>query len=320
MIQNRNPEYFLTVVREKGISRAADKLFITQSSLSQHIAKLEADLGVRLFDRRQTPIALTPAGELYRNYLESSTFLYQRFLSELSELSVSRSQSVRLGVGNWRGSILLPDLLPDFLDSHPQARVSLHEFPVSELYPLMEDGKVDFSVMNTAPGGIPEGFVNEMIAYERILLVTHRDDPVTETFRELSRQGQGPDLRMLEGERLISLSNTLTVGRQVGNYLQKNRLTFADRLISTNNNTVLRLVARGMGFCFLVETGREDADRYPELCCFDLRSSDLAIPLSLVYKTSAYLSPLARELMDAIRQYYQAMVRRNSRQLQETAD
>ena len=67
MIQNRNPEYFLTVVREKGISRAADKLFITQSSLSQHIAKLEADLGVRLFDRRQTPIALTPAGALYRH-------------------------------------------------------------------------------------------------------------------------------------------------------------------------------------------------------------------------------------------------------------
>ena len=311
MIWNRNPEYFLTVVREKGVSRAAEKLFLTQSSLSQHIAKLESELGVRLFDRSQTPIALTPAGELYRSYLESSTFLYQQFQSDLSELSVNRSQSVQLGIGNWRGNILLPDILPEFLGSHPRARVNLREFPVSKLYPQMEDGKVDFSVMNTI-AEIPGGFVHEMIAYERILLVMHRNDPAAEQIRKAALSGQKPDLRLLEGQRLISLSNTLTVGRLIANFLQKNRLSFADRLTSTNNNTVLRLTARGLGFCFLVETGLEDAARYPELCCFDLGSSDLSIPLSLVYKSSAYLSPLARELMETIRGYYQEMIRQNS--------
>jgi DNA-binding transcriptional LysR family regulator len=283
--------------------------------LSQHVARLESELGTLLFDRHQSPIALTEAGTLYRNYLESNSFLYQRFLSDLSELNVNRSQSVRLGIGTWRGSTLLPNLLPPFLEAHPQARVCLNEFPVRELYPLMEDGKVDFSVMNTAPAGIPDGFISEMITYERILLVLHRDDPVAKQFQALKQTGLEPDLHLLEGKRLISLDSTLTVGKLVENYIQKNLLTFADRLVSTNNSTVLRLVAQGMGFCFLVETGWEDADQYPQLCCFDLRSSDLSLPLSLVYKSTAYLSPLVRELMDAIRQYYQSMIQRNSSHL-----
>lgn len=312
MLVNRNPEYFLTVVRERSISRAAEKLFISQSSLSQHIAKLEEGLDVRLFDRSQTPIALTQAGELYRSYLESNTYLYQKFQADLTDLNFSRSQTVHLGMGNWRGSILAPDLLPDFLRAHPQARVHLHEFPVSELYAMMEDGKVDFSVMNTSSSGVSDSFVNEIIAYERILLVMHREDPIAREFAGAQREEMAVDLRRLEDERLISLSNTLTVGRHVGNFLQKNMLNFSNRLSSTNNATVLRLVAAGLGFCFLVETGLQDAARYPELVCFDLRSPELSIPLSLVRKANGYLPPLARDLMDTIREHYRTVIRGNT--------
>lgn len=58
MVINRNPEYFLTIAREKSISRAAEKLYISQSSLSQYIAKLEDALEVKLFDRSGTPFSL----------------------------------------------------------------------------------------------------------------------------------------------------------------------------------------------------------------------------------------------------------------------
>lgn len=47
MFINRNPEYFLMIAREQNITRAAEKLFVTQSSLSQYISKLETGLGVQ---------------------------------------------------------------------------------------------------------------------------------------------------------------------------------------------------------------------------------------------------------------------------------
>lgn len=312
MIVNRNPEYFLTIVQERSISRAAEKLYLSQSSLSQHLSKLEEALGARLLDRSQSPLSLTAAGALYRSYLTSTLFSYQKFLGDLTELDTANRQTVRLGFGSWRGAQLTPELLPGFFRAHPQVRVDLHEFPVSELYALMDAGKVDFAVMNTAPAGVPEGFVNEVIVYERILLVLNRNDPAAETFAACSAAGKPLELSLLEGKRLVTLDTTLTVGRHVGNFLQKNRLNFCDRLNSTNNTTVLRLVAAGLGFCFLVETGREDAARSPELLFFDLHSPDLSIPLSLVHRAGSYLPPLSQALMEEIRAYYQAIIARNS--------
>lgn len=312
MLLNRNPEYFLTIVRERNISRAAGKLYISQSSLSQHIAKLEEGLGAQLLDRTRTPLTLTPAGELYRNYLESSSFLYDKFMVDLTELNRSRMQTVHLGLGTWRGEMLSPVVVPSFLQEHPQTRIDLHEFPVSELYPLMEDGKVDFSIMNTAPSGVPEGFVNEVIAYERILLVVNRESQLAAKLAQSQPAGQMPDLRLLEQERYISLSNTLIVGRHVGNFIQKNRLTFLDRLNTTNNTTILRLVDARMGFCFMVETGVADAAHYPDLQLIDLHSPDLSIPLSIVHKSNCYLSPLAQDFMETIRTYYRQLIKKTT--------
>lgn len=304
MLVNRNPEYFLTVAQEQNISRAAEKLFISQPSLSQHIAKLEALLGAKLFDRSQNPLALTQSGQIYRSYLENSSHLYQKFQSELGSLNASKNQTVSLGLGNWRGSILLPQILPGFLQAHPNARVNLHEYPISALYALLQEGKIDFAVMNTSVAGAPDAFVTETISYERILLGMHRDNPVARALISLRAAGLPPDLKLLETQRFISLNQSLTVGRHVSNFLEKNLLVFPDRLSTTNNHTALQLAAANVGFCFVVESGLKEAARYPELIFFDTRSADLSIPLSFCYKINSYPAPLAQALMDMIRHYY----------------
>ena len=310
MLPNRTPEYFLTVAREGNISRASEKLHITQPSLSQHIAKLEEGLGTRLFDRSRSPLTLTPAGELYRNYLESSDYLFQKFQSELNEVSTVRSRTVHIGLGSWRGSLLIPEILPAFLAETPDAQVFLHEFPVSELAQMIQNGIIDFAVMNTA--GVPaENILTETICHERILLVMNRFDPLVPQLQADMAAGRQADLRILSGERHISLSQNLTVGRCVSNFLEKNRFVFPRQLRTTNNSTVLKLVAAGMGFCFLVETGLEDARSHPELVFFDLHSPDLELPLSLCTRRSSYLSPLARELITRIEEYYNSVIRRN---------
>ena len=51
----KNPEYFLAIVKERSISKAADRLYLSQPYLSQYLAKLESNLGVTLLDRSHTP-------------------------------------------------------------------------------------------------------------------------------------------------------------------------------------------------------------------------------------------------------------------------
>lgn len=300
MIVNRNPDYFLTIARERNITRAAEKLYLTQSSLSQHIAKLESDLGVTLFDRSQTPLTLTDAGNIYKRYLEGNAFLYRKLLAELNE---DRLQTVDFGIGNWRGAILLPKLLPDFLAKNPGIRVRLHEFPVSELFARIEDGKVDFAIRNTFPSETPRTLVCEHITDERILLVMRKDSPAAEEFKRAKAAGEALPLHLLETQRLIALDPSLIVGRTVENYIGQNRLAFSERIVTTNNLTALRLAAAGMGFCFMIETGLQD-DFDPELTAFDLETPELSLPLSFLYKQNTYLSPAALAFQEAIRSYY----------------
>lgn len=297
MFVNRNPEYFLMIAREQNITRAAEKLFVTQSSLSQYISKLEVGLGVQLFDRTKSPIALTEAGQIYQRYLESSSYLYQKLIEDLNE---DRLQNVTLGIGNWRGSILIPQILPEFLRTHPGVRVKLHEYPISELFAQVEDSRVDFAVMNVAPARVPSTLVSEQIMEERVLLVMRRDEPVAQEYQTAAQAGRPIDLSCLETMRYVALDSKLTVGRHIGNFLKQHHLAFPDSLSSTNNRTVLRLVAAGMGFCFMVEGGLQDSFG-PDLIAFDLNCPELTLPLSFLYRPNAYRSSAAQALMEAIR-------------------
>ena len=121
------------IVKERSISKAADRLYLSQPYLSQYLAKLESNLGVTLLDRSHTPLRLTPAGELFYAYLERQDYLDRQLESDLRTLQSQKPQQLHIGVSTWRGSILLPDILPRFVQFYPEVQVVLHEAPVPQL-------------------------------------------------------------------------------------------------------------------------------------------------------------------------------------------
>ena len=294
---NSNPLYFLTVAREQSITRAAQKLFITQPSLSQHITKLEKALGVQLFDRSKNPLRLTSAGKIYYQYLENSHYLYKKLRAELEN---EHLQHITMGIGTWRGSLLLPRILGDFYQRFPDVKLNLAEYPISELMTLLEDNKIDFAIMNALLPQIPSDLVAETIKTERVLFIFSRQHPLCETFQKDYEAGRPLDMHLLDNDCLITLDRQLTVGRLVENYLQKRKLTFPRMLTTTNNATLIRLVARNIGFGFMIEAGLQD-DYCSELAVFDLKVPEMPLPLLLLTKENSYLSPVTTEFIQLIR-------------------
>ena len=251
MVINRNPEYFLTIAREKSISRAAEKLYISQSSLSQYIAKLEDALEVKLFDRSRNPIQLTEAGRIYQSYLESNDHLYQKLQSDLCSLNSNRSQELNIGLGTWRGSLLLPEILPDFLAQHPQAQVTLFEFPVSELATLtinehaklerVEVDEVDTSRLNLkfppAPRSgdypiIAEGVgknYGSHVVFSNATFTIKRGEKVA--FVGKNGEGKSTLVKCIMGE--IPYTGTLKIGHNVKiGYFAQNQASLLDESIT----------------------------------------------------------------------------------------
>ena len=301
---NKNPQYFLTIVRENSISKAAEKLFISQSYLSQYLLKLEKELDVQLFDRSRNPIRLTEAGRIYKDYLEQSEMLHSRLTSDLDTLNDQRACALNLGVATWRGSTLLPDVLPSFIRELPNIRISLHEHPVKELYTLIEDNTVDVCIMN-ASAGCAESVTTEFLAHERILLAANRRNPATDRLRASARDNEGVvDLRALENECFVLVKPGLACAEWVNNYLSRHKFFPANQIITTSKTTAINLVAENVGFCFIPEAGMHRVPNADDLEFFDLQSPDLIAPLAAVYKKGISLSLAARKFIDITKNYY----------------
>lgn len=299
----KNPDYFLTIVKERSISKAAERLYLSQPYLSQYLAKLEGSLGVILLDRSHSPLRLTPAGELFHAYLERQSFLDRQLVSDLRDLQDKKRPVLHIGVSPWRGSTLLPDVLPLFEGQYPDVQVVLHEAPVPDLGELAEANVIDFCVMQP-PDNLAE-LTYEPVMRERIFLVCHRDHPL------LQGLGSGyddpkpfPDLRLLEHERVVMLPPGWRLSKLLYNTFSVHSVEPQNLLITTNTTTAINLAAEKLGFAFLQESGVSRTPYLDRLACFTLGDPPLTCPLAVVYKKNGFLSPAARAFIDLVKEFY----------------
>ena len=108
----KNCEYFMAIADEGSVSKAAEKLFISQPSLSKYLKRLEDNLGKPLFFRDSHPMRLTPAGEIYYRYIHEISERERRLKQEFTELESTPKGTVSVGITIWRSSVLLPLVLP----------------------------------------------------------------------------------------------------------------------------------------------------------------------------------------------------------------
>ena len=299
----KNPDYFLTIVKERSISKAAERLYLSQPYLSQYLAKLEGGLGVVLLDRSHSPLKLTPAGELFHAYLERQSFLERQLVSDLRDLQDRKRPLLHIGVSPWRGSTLLPDILPLFEEQYPDVQVVLHEAPVPELGELAAANVIDFCVMQP-PSSLDE-LTYEPVMRERIFLVGHRDHPLLQGLNSTAEAPRPfPDLSLLERERLIMLPPDWRLSKLLYNTFSVHSVEPHNVLITTNTTTAINLAAEQMGFAFLQESGVPRTPYLDRLACFTVGEPPLTCPLAVVYKKNGFLSPAARTFIDLIRDFY----------------
>ncbi len=114
-----------TVYQEGSISKAAQKLFISQPSLSVMIQKVEEDVGVPLFDRTSKPIRLTEAGQEYIKATEEMLHIEKAFANYLEASNQLQTGSLTIGSNQLLSSLVLPRYIGQFLAKYPNIRLNL---------------------------------------------------------------------------------------------------------------------------------------------------------------------------------------------------
>lgn len=151
-------------------------------------------------------------------YLESVGVLTGQFEEQLGELKTGRSRTLNVGMTLWRGSVLLPDILPSYSENHPDVRITLRKHHTAQLSKLLQEDQIDFALMNM-PLNLDD-FVYDTVFNERLLLVASKDHPAIRGLEAGTPDHPLPiDMKKLRRERFILLQEDQVMGHAMKNLL-----------------------------------------------------------------------------------------------------
>jgi len=138
----RHLRYFLAVAEAGSFSRAADRIGISQPSISQQIRDLEAGLRVTLFQRRGKRISLTPAGAIFEGHARTILRQLDTCLEDLSREPKQLHGDLHVGIVPFLDVALMPKLLGMFTSTHPRITLRVQEFSSPDIETALEEGRV----------------------------------------------------------------------------------------------------------------------------------------------------------------------------------
>ncbi len=142
-LEIRHLRYFLAVAEAGSFSRAADRLGISQPSVSQQMRDLEAGLRVSLFQRRGKRILLTSAGIIFREHARTILRQLENFLQELTSEPGQLRGALHVGVVPILNVALMPHLLGLFAADPPGTSLIVEEISSTEIETALEEGRMD---------------------------------------------------------------------------------------------------------------------------------------------------------------------------------
>lgn len=163
--------YFIAVVREGNISKAAKSLNISQPPLSTQLRDLETELGVTLFERGSRKITLTPAGKLFYGRACSILELSDLSKKELDEYKTGQSGTLRIGIISSVSSTLITPWLTGFHAIHPNIRFELFEGNTYEQIDKLRNNLIEVAIVRSP--FLAEGLRHHVIKHESMLAVGH---------------------------------------------------------------------------------------------------------------------------------------------------
>ncbi len=141
--------YIIAIAEEGNITKAADKLFISQSSLSYYLTTLEKQLGTPLFLRQRHGVTITPAGEKYVDACRQVIAIRDKLYSEIAALKVA--ERITIGCSSVWGSLFLAEYLPVFEKRFPGVQFEVSQVEWIYLMPEIQAGRVAFALLSISP-------------------------------------------------------------------------------------------------------------------------------------------------------------------------
>ena len=142
-------KYILTILSEGGFSAAANKLFLSQSALSQTVHAVEQSIGGKVFEKRNNKLSLTYSGELYIEAAKRIIQIEDELSRELHSVKNECGGVLRFGIPAQQSMTMLPRILSRFCPMYPKVDIALTEQGSNMLTAMAARQEIDIAVART---------------------------------------------------------------------------------------------------------------------------------------------------------------------------
>ncbi|BBZ61917.1 LysR family transcriptional regulator [Mycolicibacterium monacense] len=253
----RQYEYALAVAEEGSMTAAAERLRITQPSLSQQIGALEKHLGVQLFTRTPSGVTVTMAGRAFLAEAKIATTASRRAIAAARAADGELAGELIIAVHMGLGARQLPQALGQLRNRHPKLQVTLHEEPdPADMERLARQGTLDMVLVHRIPAGCT--FDTHRLGEEAYVAVLPKGHP---------RLSDGAALRLedLASEGWIRFRRASLLDDYLARTLADAGLSPQTVARASQISTAVRLVSQGLGVTVVPASAIPEG--FEELAC-----------------------------------------------------
>lgn len=239
--------YLVTIADEGALTKAAEKLYVAQPSLSFFLKEFESKVGVQIFTRKKAGLVPTPAGEILISTAKKMLEDWDTSVSVVKELTAASPYV--FATPAFRGTIILPAIMVDLQLALPDLNFKFEEILTKNVPSAFENKKIDaaFMVNNKMDD---EAYINRKIIDEEIFLVS---SPSSQLYSEahISENCLWIDPTALNNYSVINLQPGHQLSNKVISFFEENNITPKKIVETSNIVTSMKMAETGIGITFL---------------------------------------------------------------------
>lgn len=298
-IDMKELEAFASVVEKGSFSRAAEVLYLTQPTVSAHVASLERKLGVKLLVRTTKEIYPSDAGNLLYEYAREILRLRSGAVQAIKAFSKEMRGTITVAASTIPGQYYLPKLIQSFRASYPDINFNLQILDSSEVADQISSRKAEVGFTGTIIN-LPKCIYQELTE-DRLVIIT----PNTPQYQ--AYLSTGFPIRQLTRETFINREAGSGTRLETEAFLKEMGVNLRD--INTavevrSTESIKQMVSEGLGIAVISKSACEDYCQFKKILAFNFDSINLRRKLYLVRHKNSILSPIAQAFYDYVASTY----------------
>ena len=299
----KQSEYIVKIDDEHSITRAAEKLFVTQSALNQQLLRLEKELGAPLFHRSKVDMRPTEIGQVYLDNAREILRIKQRTYNLINDMTDAKKGRLSIGFTPGRGSEMFTHVYPSFHQAYPNVIVEPQELSVHRQQQMISQGNLDIGFQTLSERQRTDSEYIKLGEEEIFLLVPSIHPAAEQLAATQTASAPFPiaNLTLFQYEPFVLMYKESTIRAITDEIFRKSGFTPNVLFETASNNTVLSMIEANL-CCGVVP--EYYVRRLPKgISCFAFPTHP-SWDIAANYRKNGYLSEAAKYFIELVRNFW----------------